>query len=79
MDANGVDNLLNGLPLPVVIVGPDARVTALNARATKLLGADMLGLLTAQIVKAAGATPVLIDSSEFRLKKAASVGIQNNT
>ncbi len=40
-----------------------------------IIGADLLGLLTAQLVKAAGAIPVLVDDSEFRLNKARTIGI----
>lgn len=40
-----------------------------------VMGADMLGLLTVQVVRAAGAIPILVDESEFRLNKARAVGI----
>lgn len=38
-------------------------------------GADILGLLTAQCVRAAGAMPVLLEESEFRQTKARSLGL----
>lgn len=40
-----------------------------------VFGADMLGLLASQLVRAAGATPILIDDSEFRLNRARTLGI----
>ncbi len=40
-----------------------------------VFGADLLGLITAQLVRAAGATAVLVDDSEFRLNKARMLGI----
>jgi len=40
-----------------------------------VMGADMLGFLTAQVIRASGATALLVDESEFRLKKANATGI----
>ena len=40
-----------------------------------VFGADMTGLLAAQAVRAAGATPILVDESEYRLNKARAVGV----
>jgi NADPH:quinone reductase-like Zn-dependent oxidoreductase len=37
-------------------------------------GADLIGLLAVQLVKVAGAIPILVDESEFRLNKAKAVG-----
>lgn len=42
-----------------------------------VMGSDMLGLLAAQLVRAAGATPILVDDSEYRLNKARALGIMN--
>ncbi len=42
-----------------------------------IFGADMLGILAAQVVRAAGATPVLVDESDFRLTKAKALGIHH--
>lgn len=42
-----------------------------------ILGADLLGLLTAQLVRAAGAIPILVDDSDFRLGKTKTIGIQH--
>ncbi|CAN5276613.1 hypothetical protein BH09SUM1_BH09SUM1_05720 [soil metagenome] len=42
-----------------------------------VMGADMVGLLTAQAVRAAGGTPILIDESDYRLGKAKTVGLAN--
>jgi threonine dehydrogenase-like Zn-dependent dehydrogenase len=40
-----------------------------------VFGADMPGFVMAQVVKAAGAVPILIDESEFRTKKAGTLGL----
>lgn len=40
-----------------------------------VFGADLVGLVAAQIVRAAGAHPVIIDDSEYRLNKARAVGV----
>lgn len=40
-----------------------------------VFGADLVGLLAAQIVRAAGAVPILVDDSEYRLNKARAVGV----
>lgn len=42
-------------------------------------GADMIGVLLAQVVRAAGANPLLVDESEFRLAKSRSLGLPNCT
>jgi threonine dehydrogenase-like Zn-dependent dehydrogenase len=41
-----------------------------------IFGGDLLGLLLAQVVRAAGATPIVVDDSEYRLGKGRAVGIQ---
>ncbi|WP_193142086.1 cell wall metabolism sensor histidine kinase WalK [Meridianimarinicoccus sp. MJW13] len=38
-----VSALLNGVPLPLILVGQDERIVALNPRAEKLLGRNMVG------------------------------------
>lgn len=40
-------------------------------------GADLIGLMAAQIARAAGAVPILVDESEYRLNKARAVGISH--
>ncbi|MBI1289983.1 zinc-binding dehydrogenase [bacterium] len=40
-----------------------------------IFGADLVGLLLAQLVRAAGATPIVVDESDYRLTKAKAVGI----
>ncbi|MCC6547549.1 zinc-binding dehydrogenase [Candidatus Sumerlaeota bacterium] len=40
-----------------------------------VIGADLRGLITAQLVRASGAIPVLIDDSDFRLAKVHPLGI----
>ncbi|MBX3727568.1 MAG: zinc-binding alcohol dehydrogenase [Candidatus Sumerlaeia bacterium] len=40
-----------------------------------VFGAGMLGLLVAQVARAAGVTPILVDESDHRLAKARNVGI----
>ncbi|MFM1863426.1 MAG: hypothetical protein RLZ26_1948 [Pseudomonadota bacterium] len=37
------DALLNGLPLPVVVIAPDARIARMNARALALFGPEVQG------------------------------------
>ncbi len=43
MDPTTLDAILNGLPLPALIVGQDERLTAMNAPARVLLGEAVLG------------------------------------
>ncbi len=40
-----------------------------------IIGGELMGLLAAQLVRAAGATPLLVDPSEFRLNKMRTIGI----
>lgn len=40
-----------------------------------IFGAELLGLMAAQVVRAAGATPILVDDSEFRLNKIRTLGV----
>ncbi|MEO8377191.1 MAG: zinc-binding dehydrogenase [Candidatus Sumerlaeota bacterium] len=42
-----------------------------------VIGADLRGLIVAQLVRAAGAIPVLIDESDFRLAKVHPLGVSN--
>lgn len=42
-----------------------------------VVGADMLGLFAAQMVRAAGATPILVDESDFRLGRIHPLGVTN--
>ncbi|HMZ51603.1 MAG TPA: zinc-binding dehydrogenase [Candidatus Sumerlaeota bacterium] len=42
-----------------------------------VIGADLRGLIVAQLVRAAGAIPVLVDESDFRLAKVHPLGITN--
>lgn len=42
-----------------------------------VFGGEMMGLFAAQLVRAAGATPILIDPSEFRLNKMHTMGISH--
>ena len=43
LDLTTVAALVEALPVPVVVVGPDQRILAANARATALLGAGIIG------------------------------------
>ncbi len=43
-----------------------------------IFGADLLGFLIAQIARSAGVIPILVEASDFRLKKAATLGIPHN-
>jgi len=42
-----------------------------------VFGADLVGMLLAQLVRAAGGTPILVDESDYRLTKAKAVGINH--
>lgn len=42
-----------------------------------VFGADMLGLIVAQAVRAGGATPILVDESDFRLNRAKALGVSH--
>ncbi len=52
------------------------RVAGVQLGETVLVfGADLLGIIAAQLIRAAGATPILVDESEFRLNKGSALGL----
>ncbi|RDC71694.1 two-component sensor histidine kinase [Rhodovulum sp. 12E13] len=63
MPDNAAASLLMAVPMPLVLIGPDARIAAMNARARALFGADGTGRHHVTVLR----QPALLDAIEAAL------------
>lgn len=66
-------SILSAVPLPLVLIGADERVKAMNAAAEKLLGPGALGRHHMTVLRA----PALIDCVETTLKTSSAVEVRH--